>query len=426
MPPVRTSLPQKLALVTLGLVLAFVTLEVGLRAAGTVWLWARSRENAALLADDSTTRVLCVGESTTALGGADSYPRQLERILNSWGGGRRFTVINAGVPGITTDVVLARLPDLIDRYRPHLVVSMMGVNDSLMFLDNRLPPFTAWRVRKLLHFFYIRLREKFEASPGDMIADPAVVSYIALGRAGYNKAAEAALREGATGPGATDPAAFFYAIILTGSGRVAEARDVLERHLAARGRRAASNLASYLLRVRLILGGRLITEGRLDEAERELALVAAADPRFVDLRTAALAELARVATLRGQPERARKFEAQAERMGTEGPSTTALRYRETLHLLRKRGIPLVAVQYPLRPITALRALLGHPDDVVFVDNEQTFREALARKGDRALFSDRFAGDFGHFTPEGARLVAENVARAILAEMSHAKGHWPPQ
>jgi lysophospholipase L1-like esterase len=425
MSPIRTSLPQKLTLVALGLALAFITLEVGLRTAGAVWLWARGRENPSPLADDGATRVLCVGESTTALGGADSYPRQLERILNSWGGGRRFSVVNAGVPGITTDVVLARLPDLIDRYRPHLVVSMMGVNDSLILLDNRLPPFTAWRVRKLLHFFYVRLREAFEPDPRDVIADPTVVRYASLRRAGDKEAAEAVLRKGATGPDATDHAVFFYAVVLTGSARQAEARDLLERHLATRGSRAAPNLAPYLLRVRLTLAGRLITEGRLDEAERELALVAGADPRFVDLRTAALADLARVATLRGQPEQARKFEAEAERIGTEGPSTTALRYRDILRLLRQRGIPLVAVQYPLRPLTGLRALLDNPDDVVFVDNEAVFRQAVARKGDRALFSDRFAGDFGHFTPEGARLVAESVARAILAEATPPTGRQAP-
>jgi hypothetical protein len=58
-----------------------------------------------------TVRVLCLGESTTALGGASAYPRLLEQILNERGGGRRFTVVNAGLPGITTDQVVAGLEE---------------------------------------------------------------------------------------------------------------------------------------------------------------------------------------------------------------------------------------------------------------------------------------------------------------------------
>src|SRR5689334_16815399 len=81
---------QRIALVGFGLGLSIVLLEAGLRTAGMVWLWLRARENAAALDATSTIRVLCVGESTTALGGPDAYPRKLEMLLNRQGGGRRF------------------------------------------------------------------------------------------------------------------------------------------------------------------------------------------------------------------------------------------------------------------------------------------------------------------------------------------------
>src|SRR5262252_5285752 len=101
----RTTWAQRVLLVGFGLVVAVLAIEASLRVAGDVWLWARERRNVEALAPGGTIRVLCLGESTTALGGEASYPRELERVLDRDGGGRSFHVVNAGIPGITTDAV---------------------------------------------------------------------------------------------------------------------------------------------------------------------------------------------------------------------------------------------------------------------------------------------------------------------------------
>ena len=56
------------------------------------------------------------------------------------------------------------------------------------------------------------------------------------------------------------------------------------------------------------------------------------------------------------------------------------------------------------------------EDVVFVDNEQLFKEALHHMPYSELFTDNFGGDFGHATPKGNRLLAENIANVILKEI----------
>ena len=51
--------------------------------------------------------------------------------------------------------------------------------------------------------------------------------------------------------------------------------------------------------------------------------------------------------------------------------------------------------------------------MVFVDNEQTFLQAIKTQPVGKVFRDLFGGIFGHMTPYGNDLLAENVARGVL-------------
>jgi tetratricopeptide (TPR) repeat protein len=89
----------------------------------------------------------------------------------------------------------------------------------------------------------------------------------------------------------------------------------------------------------------------------------------------------------------------------------------------RRGLRLVCVQYPMREVGALRALLSSDERVLFVDNEASFRRRVRREGPDRYFFDLFGGDFGHCTEAGNRLLAENVARAVLEAVSR-RGAMP--
>ncbi|WP_300363246.1 arylesterase [Hydrogenimonas sp.] len=77
---------------------------------------------------DKPPVIVAFGDSLTAGTGATegfSYPAQLSQMLG-------IDVINAGVPGETTANALRRLPSVLQRYKPDIVILAVGMNDVLM------------------------------------------------------------------------------------------------------------------------------------------------------------------------------------------------------------------------------------------------------------------------------------------------------
>ncbi|HAJ56499.1 MAG TPA: hypothetical protein DCL35_01880 [Candidatus Omnitrophica bacterium] len=113
-----------------GVCMSLVILELALRLLGSGYklIYRLPQDKGA------DYRIFCVGEpSTMGVGAADprkqSYPRQLESMLNSRFPGRKIQCFFDHTIGQNTSEILIKLPSYIQKYRPDLVILMTGVNN---------------------------------------------------------------------------------------------------------------------------------------------------------------------------------------------------------------------------------------------------------------------------------------------------------
>jgi lysophospholipase L1-like esterase len=216
--------------------------------------------------------------------------------------------------------------------------------------------------------------------------------------------------------------------------RSPELHDVAGRHLAkdvapaARTAgaerwflRSEERLAKQFRGLRLRAAWERIARGETDRAADDLEdITDVQDDEDPWLRLRALGQQAILAWQLGDAAQAEQYHQRLEQVLAhwENP-VTADNYLALWKQLHERGIPLVAVQYPVRRLGSLHEMLASASNVVFVDNERVFKDALLGRPYSEIFVDLFAGDFGHMTPEGNRILAANVAEAILGLVPEA-------
>jgi tetratricopeptide (TPR) repeat protein len=413
-----------------GTAACFILVEFGLRVGGWTFTYLRERRNMSALMRADTRRILCLGEST-----AMSFPGMLEPAL-----GAGFRVVNMARPTIDSTYIAAHAEEQVDKYRPHIVVVMTGINDratryydeirdshGILFERSR-----AYRLARLLWTGWVNKSRQSHSDARSLVMQGR--RHIMLGE--YARAEDAFQRALALDP--RDDAAYAeWGHCEECASRPDRARELFAKALDLN----PGNDAAYAG-----LGRLSLRNGDRTQAvrlwEKGLALNPDNDAAAVDLgweymgqgryalaetlfrksmghnpeQESALRRLAVLFDAAGKRALAREFRERADALwwATYGRKTRE-NYLRLKALAGKRGARLVCVQYPMRSAALLRALFDGEDgrDVVFVDNEGSFREAVKRDGYEAYFMDRFAGDFGHCTPKGDRLLAENIAKAIL-------------
>ena len=526
-------LKQKILLVFFGIFLVFFLLEAGLRLAGFILLSVQEYRNSLSLRKNDTYRIVCIGESTTQ----GHYPAFLQKALDRRNIGVTFSVIDKGVAGTNTGMILSQIEGYLDQYHPDIIVAMMGINDQGSHLPHEEVSISSWvlfvrdlRVYKLIRLLGLHIAAQknkkdtggsgdvdaaSETSPDDELKGKNFGECLEIGKryrslGNFTRAERAYRRALELAPENDRPyveLAWFYqqqgvyadaevlfkkalklnplnadayagigwfyklqgdsagseklfrkaleldpenigayhelSIIYRYRGEYDAAIDLLERAREKRpGNKDIMNELAFVYR----------TKGEYAKAEEvykqaleldlynarlytELGFLYREELRYKDMETLFRTALrynpdkdwvyGALCTLyeeTGQKKLAEEYARKANLLRLQRTrKDTIENYRSLKKILAERGVMLVCVQYPMRSIESVKAVFDDPVGLIFVDNEKVFKEAVAQHGRDRYFLDMFGGDFGHCSDEGDTLLAENIARVIIAEVFKIKG-----
>jgi len=453
-----------------GIAACLFLIEIVMRLAGFLFLASQEYANRASIDQAGEYRILCLGESTTALGGKNSYPRQLEEILNS----REdldfdISVINGGLASIASDGILASVEKQINQYRPDLVLVMMGINDVIYrdtgLVENEEP--SNWlhkaaqelKIYKLAKLLVLSIEKKISQKKTFVSKkSPPRVRYYGAACRFFDDVVNAQAEE------------FSYirqAVQWAGEGKLKDAMSLFDTALQINPRnewpylemgliyhyddfekaesaykKAISinplNAEAYHRLGHLYLGhnnqpkalfakaveiapDRICSYMELvdlyrpdDDALEKLEKLYQRAIQSAPVDDWGYAGLAILYEEQKKYDLAEKYYQLADELRLKA-NQDHLRgnFLKLKDMLKQEKIGLIAVSYPMRSAADLKNIFTGDDDVLFVDNQAVFHDAVRKEGYEVYFSDRFAGDFGHCTAKGHRLLAQNIIPVII-------------
>jgi len=451
---------EKVILILAGIAIFFILLEFGLRLMGFVLVSMQEQRNINSLKANGQCSIMCIGESTTALGGGDSYPAQLEKILNERHPGLKISVINKGIPAADSSFILRQLEENMGKYKHDIVVAMIGVND---FNNNLCRIKSSFFVRlktyKMLKLIWLTLTEKLSYGFGVK----------GLSRKENNKwfgnFSEDSLKKCIELDPANDNAYLQLANFYVYGDREREAKPLFKKatelnpnndyayaglgwcyrregyFVMAEGLfKKALELNPKNEQACIELGQYYYKHGSLDKSEELFKRAIYYSPaNYIDVGSFYMSQndfvkaeevfnrvvsadsddnraygaLALICQMTGRLADARQYYDKSRRLQLiYTNSLTSSNYNKIKEILDKNKIKLVCVQYPMRNIKPLEDMFIDQNGIIFVDNEKIFRDAIQKEEIKEYFWDMFAGDFGHCTARGNKLLAQNIANAL--------------
>ncbi len=453
-----------------GVLVSLVLLEAVLRLGCCAISFLQERRNRQAMERGGVYKIMCVGESSTAIGGENSYPSQLEALLNRSGSGPCFRVINKGVSTVDSTYIVRHLEENVEKYKPDMVIAMMGINDRQIkyyegIQDTGSVLFRRSAAYRFLRFVAADIRGKLKARPvpeeavspapgADSGGQPAAEArtgeagpgergeeeYIRLGRScrekGQYPGAEEAFRK-ALAVNPANPSTYVeLGWTYTQDKKYLEAKDsfvaalkvdpsdkgaLLGYGLFCSSRTAYRSAEETFKRLieadpydekgYVELSWVYMRTGRYSLSEEVLRKYMSLAPGNVKVY-AALSTLYREA---GRPDLAEALTGKTDPARASSYSAlTIYNYRKMKEILDKKGIKLACMGYPVRSVGTLKAVFGGSPGVLIIDNENVFKEALKRGRYRDYFLDMFGGDFGHCRRKGNALIAGNAADSVIS------------
>ncbi|MBF0387387.1 MAG: hypothetical protein HQL20_05980 [Candidatus Omnitrophica bacterium] len=388
----------------------------------------------------NTFRILCVGESNTLVGGKESYPSQLQDILNERLPGRNIEVINQGMAGYSTERIAQELPEWLKTMKPDMVLAMIGIYDVEQIRRDKVSAESAslgFMQNVKLYRLALQLQQKIFASLQEYVQrqKQQFTSRAQQQMAGLT---EHEMFQNAIKDAPEDLRKLYVLIVLTEGNAKTEIADQLFARFFSLNKNpliyrwVIKQYGRFLMRNKLyekfitVLEDIPTNAWSMDwvnsycDSTENVNKVREAIERKVRKtdETDAYGYVAACLEKNGQKDLAAAFIK--EKIGTfrdaYASESTRKNYLAVKDLLIAKKVRPVFIQYPLRDLAPLKAIFASQPDkdrIVFVDNGPVFKAAVAASSYATYFVDRASGDTGHATPLGKHLLAENIANTIM-------------
>ncbi len=386
------------------------------------------RNNSVTINDKNKIRILAIGESTTdasfANGSQNAWPSQLQELLAK--SGLNVKVYNEGVSGTTSAFILSEMNNLLEKYQPNIVISMIGINDVLSFpiyykeevRSNRVKLLiSSLRIVKVINWIIVETSSFLNSKTLDYYyyRSPEINGYI-------NNILPYAILNGV---GNTEK---ILRIKTKDSKRISIYLLYIGKQLVKNfplGRCTPLSLAFFKRAYEIYPNNYINLAWILRESILE-------DPKFCQ-------EVSRNAIVynRNLPasilslmskclEQGKNFEfisllkSRNLFFSENNINYTTFHYNQIQQKIFQSGAIHIAMQYPTLPISSLKELLKNNSNTIFVENRINFENALKSKRFNEIFEDHFAGNWGHATKYGNQIIAINLLPIIQNIIGHKK------
>jgi len=423
-----------------GIVFALISLEVLLQLSSFVITQANKINNnrsVKIFDDKEEIKILCVGESTTFA----QYPKQLVDYLNRKIN-KDFIVIDCGVPGTNVENITDRIDEQIKMYNPDIVVSMMGANDAklketriykkykfktvglFMLIKRHIESIAAEKLyadanntdySKLVDSYFqtgnqpIQLIKIVNNNPNNIKATEALVSIYRM-RKDYSNVEKYAGKFLTTNPSVTDMFILFMLTDVYIQQKKYNLADNLILSILISDKINEEQKNEYLSKV----VESYISFSTTDELTRYYNLL-------VDnkIQTIILDDLYKYLKKNKASVKYYTYANRYSKIGQVPDFDTEEIKKSYLLFAQKlidKNIVYICMGYPTISIETFRNFFKNTklnDKIVFISNENNFKEKLETMPYYELFVDNFGGTFGHCTNFGNTLIAENVGKKII-------------
>ena len=270
--------------------------------------------------------ILCMGDSITAYGNENSYPKLLEKRLNESLPYKHFKVINKGVPSRTSANIISFLRMNIGQYKPDIVIVMMGAED-VEYADKG----ASSQKQKIKFILFEKLK---------------IFRFI---------------------------------------------KELLDPLRPDLNKRMASDTQGLML------------------GDQEAPVMSKEAPSI--LKQSVKKEKLKI----NDPNAQKRY----EQLLHISP-LTAIYFNDFMEITSGMGKKLIITQYPLISIQPIKDIFKNQKNIVFVENKANFEEAIKKSSREDYFNDLITPIFGHCSPAGNELIAQNLATAVLSMINNKK------